>query len=105
MKVCNVDDDKIIEIKDFKKINGEIIRVKVKRSKKKKKDKTVKPEDETVDLDFTDENIDFEDEFLDLVEELEIVQTELFKERVRRQTMEKLLNKLLKQQKKQDTDE
>lgn len=101
MKDRTVADDKIIEIKDFKKINGEIIRIKVARSKKKKKnkkDKDIKPDDALSDLDYTDENMDFEDEFIDLLEENEILQAELFKERIRRQTIEKLLNKLLKQQ-------
>jgi len=96
MKVSSVADDKIIEIKNFKKVNGEIINVKRKRTKKDKK----KPDIKVEENDMADDDEDFDDEVLRLMEEIEILQIELFKEKVRRQTIEKLLNKLLKQQQK-----
>ena len=94
MKVSSVTDDKIIEIKHFKKVNGEIINIK-RRSKKGKKKPVEELEEEVMD----DEE-DFDDEILRLMEENEALQLELFKERIRRQTIEKLLNKILKQQQK-----
>lgn len=94
-------EDKIIEIKNFKKVNGEIVNVKKRRTKTNKKKRPVKDLEEDVMAD----DSDFEDDMLDLMEENEALQMELFKERIRRQTIEKLLNKLLKQQQKKNEDE
>jgi ACT domain-containing protein len=96
MKVSSVADDNIIDLKNFKKINGEIINVKRKRNKKGKKKKPV----EKLDVEFMSDEENFDDEVIQLIEENQTLQLELFKERIRRQTIEKLLNKFLKQQQK-----
>lgn len=92
-------DEKILEIKDFKKINGEVTDVsgKKRKAKKKVKKNTKEPEDQ---FEFYAEELTLEEQFVMIIEENEYLRTELVRENSRCNTLEKLLNKLLKQNKK-----
>lgn len=98
-------DEKILEIKDFKKIDGEVVQVSGKRKKSKKpvkknnKKPTKEEQDGEMDIVFYAEELSFEEQFAVILEENEYLRTELVREYARSSTMEKLLNKLLKQNK------
>jgi len=101
IRFITVSDDKVLDIKDYKKVNGEVTKItkKSKKSKKKKEDPIV---EETIvdDFEYLEEDFD-EDDYEDmLIEENELLQVELLKERTARQALEKLLNKYLKDSKK-----
>ena len=97
MKESAVKDDNILEIKNFKKVNGDIIKVQ-KKSKKSKKIKDEKAPEKGDQPDYSVNEMDFEEEFLLVMEENQLLHVELLKERTRRQTLEKLLNKFFKNQ-------
>lgn len=92
-------DDNILDIKNFKKVDGQTVQVKGKKpNKKKNKSKTTKENPP-----FTDQEIYVEFEFdadsddmeQMLIEENELLHVELLKERTRRQQLEKILKKHL----------
>ena len=100
-------DDKVLDIKDYKKVNGEITKINPKKSKKSKK-KSKKEEETEIEISVTFDDFEYSEEFDDqdyedmLVEENEMLQVELLKERTARQALEKILNKHLKDSKKKD---
>ena len=88
-------DEKIIEFKDFEKVNGEVKRIKpIKKSKASKKSKK---NDQTVNVpDYSGEEISFEDMMNNIINENEMLYFELLQEKTRCRTLEKILNKTLK---------
>jgi hypothetical protein len=103
MKAGTMSDDNILEIKDFKKIDGEVVQVsgKKKKSKSKKpvKKNTNEPTPEELEIMFYAEELTLEEQFAIILEENEYLRTELVREHSRSETLEKLLNKVLKENK------
>ena len=97
-KEFDVADDKILEIKNFKKVNGDLIILRGKKSKKsKKKANQEATQNDKKQPDYAGNDMDFEEEFLLALEENQFLHIELIKEQTRSQTLQKILNKLLKQ--------
>lgn len=91
-------DEKILEITDFKKVNGETIRVKqsnIKKSKSKSKSKKSK-DAVPVTPDYSMHEVSFEDEVAFVFEQNEILYHELVKAQTQVKTLEKVINKVLK---------
>lgn len=97
MEAKDMSDDKILDMNDFKRIDGEVICTKPRKGKKSKASKKKETKVEApIFVDYDDE-LSVEDEIIQLSELCEELELELISERSKSKTLEKMLNKVLKQ--------
>lgn len=89
-------DDKILDMNDFKRIDGEVICTKPRKGRKSKASKKKEPQPILSDYD-DNEELTIEDEIVALTDLCSELEVELIAERSKTKTLEKLLNKVLKQ--------